>query len=400
MNIIYYKLMESIKIETNNEVLNNFKHDIMSILDSLKTASNTDKIEDLFLTKFLQKYDKNINGKSEYDQDEEILNPDRHKFTAFPIEHESQWQIYKTQRACFWIPEEIDFSGDYTDFLTLNENEQHFVEMILAFFAASDGIVNFNLSERFTREVQITEAQMAYHFQMMMEDIHSITYSLMLENIVKDKVKKEYLFNAIKTVPAVKRMADWAFKWIDSSDRFAYRLIAFAIVEGVFFSGAFAAIFWLKYYKNKGSESKGKPFMNGLITSNKFISRDEGLHTDFACDLYSKLKHRLSQDEVNNIMNEGVQIAKEFMIDSIPVKLIGMNNDMMSEYIEYIADRLLVSLGYKKNYNKRNPFKFMEAIGLSDRTNFHETRPTEYQSAHSMKNQIDTQTEIVISDDF
>jgi len=168
----------------------------------------------------------------------------------------------------------------------------------------------------------------------------------------------------------------------------------------VFFFCAFAAIFWLKYYKNKGSDSKGKPFMNGLITSNKFISRDEGLHTDFACDLYSKLKHRLSQDEVNNIMNEGVQIAKEFMIDSIPVKLIGMNNDMMSEYIEYIADRLLVSLGYKKNYNKRNPFKFMEAIGLSDRTNFHETRPTEYQSAHSMKNQIDTQTEIVISDDF
>lgn len=322
-----------------------------------------------------------VGGLSEADLQEPILNPANQKFTAFPIKYQGIWDLYKAQLACFWKAEEIDFSEDYEDYLTLSNDEKHFVELVLAFFAASDGIVNFNLSERFTREIKITEAQFAYSFQMMMENVHSETYSLMLDNIIKDKTKKEFLFNAIQTVPAVKMMADWAFKWIDSSESFAHRVVAFAAVEGVFFSGMFSAIFWLKKYKNDGGK---KSFMNGLVKSNKFISRDEGQHVGFACELYKHIVNKLPAKIVNEIMQEAVRIAQNFMTDAIPVKLIGMNSDHMNDYIEYIGDRLLGMLGYKKIYNKKNPFEFMKTIGLDDKTNFFESRPHEYQDSHVM----------------
>lgn len=335
---------------------------------------------------------------SEEDKIEPILNDDNFQFTAFPIKYNNIWKKYKEQMACFWKPEEIDFSNDYNDFLTLSNNEQFFIKRILAFFAASDGIVNFNLSERFVREVKNNQILFMLRFQAMMEDIHSHVYSLMLDNIVKDENERNLLFNAIKTVPSVKMMADWAFKWIESDKSFAHRVIAFAIVEGVFFSGAFASIFWIKKYKNKHRNlSKGAPFMDGLIKSNKFISRDEGLHFNSACEIYSLLKNKLSTEEINSIIIEGVEISKKFMTDALPVKLIGMNSEMMCDYIEYIADRSLVMLGYKKIYNKKNPFKFMETIGLNDKTNFFETRPHEYQDAHIMN--TGNKTKITINND-
>lgn len=606
----------------NDVKKNNNKEELQSLVNTLVENFGVDTIQN------------SINKLSGQDLDEPLLNPDNHKFTAFPLNYMDIWDLYKKQVDSFWVAEEIDFSQDYDDFQTLNDDEKYFVEMILAFFAASDGIVNFNLNERFSREVKITEAQFAYQFQMMMENIHCVSYdtqiltsngyfkigellnqnvqvwngkefsettikftgnselykvtlsngmsldctpehkwfitnpmtknkdiiftknlsvgsvihnyklpvldnvdpikiddpyfngkctdfnfvpinyskntklrwleglydsygsiqfannksiqsinisfgnvdflkklqllfttlgtnttiynntlkiqfdsikdivhvgfnpkklnlkkhwlrteehdikivsieklsgnhdtycfteknehagifngiltgqsevySLMLDNIVKDKKRRLFLFNAIKTVPSVKMMADWAFKWINSSKTFAHRLVAFAIVEGVFFSGAFASIFWLKKYKNKG-----KAFMNGLVMSNKFISRDEGLHTMYACALYKHLKNKLPESVVVEIMIEAVQISKNFMIEAIPVRLIGMNNILMSDYIEYIGDRLLNMLGYSKKFNKKNPFKFMDTIGLNDKTNFFEKRPHEYQKAHTKEN--------------
>lgn len=316
-----------------------------------------------------------------YDNDEPILDPKNARFTIQPIVYQSIWDMYKKQQNCYWKAEEIDFSKDYDDFCKLSSDEQHFVEMVLAFFAASDGIVNFNIRDRFLKEIQIIEAQTAYTWQMMQEGVHNESYSQMLTNIVKDSGKREYLFNAIKNVKSVKRMADWSFKVIDSPKSFAYRLLAFAIVEGVFFSGAFAAIFWLKKYR-----SKGEYFMNGLIKSNEFIARDEGLHVEFAILLYSHLKHKLPKSEVHAIMNEAVEISKQFTDDAIPCKLIGMNSNLMSQYIEYIADRLLVLLKYPKLYNSTNPFEFMETIGLAKKTNFFEQRSTDYQSANNTDN--------------
>lgn len=310
---------------------------------------------------------------------EPIFTEEKRKFTAFPIEYPDLWAEYKDQKASYWKAEEVDFSNDYEDFLTLDKDEQHFIKMVLAFFAASDGIVNFNLSERFIREVTITEAQFAYRFQAMMEDTHSEVYSLMLDNIIKDKKEKERLFNAIETIPSVKKMADWSFEWIHSNKSFAHRLVAFAIVEGIFFSGAFAAIFWLKKYKYS---KYSKPFMTGLVTSNKFISRDEGLHYRFACTLYKHIINKLSQEQINEILKQAVEISKEFMNDAIPVKLIGISNNTMNEYIEYISDILLTMLGYKKIYKTENPFKFMEVIGLNDKTNFFDLRAHEYQDSH------------------
>lgn len=326
---------------------------------------------------------------------EPLLDPRNHKFTAFPIKYHDIWEQYKNQVSCYWKEEEIDFANDYTDFMSLNDNEKYFVEMILAFFAASDGIVNFNLSERFTREIQVTEALFAYQFQIMMENVHSIVYSKMLDNIVKDPVRRDMLFNAITTVPAVKMMADWAFEWIDSSESFAHRLIAFAIVEGIFFSGAFAAIFWLKKYKQKASS---KPFMEGLVKSNKFISRDEGLHYTFACVLYKHIKNKLSQTEVNKMVSSATLIAQNFITEAIPCRLIGMNSELMNQYIEYIADILLNMLGYKKLYNKANPFKFMESISLNDKTNFFDQRAHEYPDAHVMNKK--REKKIVLKDNF
>lgn len=330
---------------------------------------------------------------------EPILDPINRKFTAFPIKYQSIWEMYKKQMACMWKPEEIDFSNDYDDFQTLNKNEQHLIEMILAFFAASDGIVNFNLGERFIREIQITEAKFAYTFQEMMEDIHSHTYSLMLENLVRDPKRRQFLFNAIETIPSVKLMADWAFKWIESNKSFAHRVIAFAVVEGIFFSGAFAVIFWIKKHKNKTRDNAGgKCFMDGLTKSNFFIARDEGMHTDFACEIYALLENKLSQDEVISIVKEGVQIAQHFMTESLPVRLIGMNNEMMEDYIEYVADRLLVTLGYKKVYNKPITLKYMETIGFVNKQNLHEGRGTEYQDPNILN--VSEKNKIAIDDDF
>lgn len=313
-------------------------------------------------------------------KNEPILNNNNHRFTIFPIKYQGLWEQYKDQLASFWKPEQINFSGDYDDFLTLSPNEQHFIKMILAFFAQSDGIVNFNLSERFIREVQITEAVVCYQYQEMMENIHSEVYSLMLDNIIKDPNEKNKLFNAVTEVASVKKMADWAFKWIDSPKLFSYRVVAFAVVEAIFFSGAFAAIFWLKKTKNVGNNSNSQ-FMNGLVSSNKFISRDESMHYMFACEIYKLLVNKLSFNDVVTIIDEGVKISQEFMTDALPVSLIGMNNKFMSDYIEYIADRLLVMLSYNKYYNKQNPFPFMESIGMKDKSNFFEVTSHEYQTA-------------------
>ncbi len=309
---------------------------------------------------------------------EPILDPSKKRYTIYPIQYKTIWDSYQKQLASFWKAQEIDFSRDYDDFLELNDGEKHFIRHILAFFAASDGIVNFNISQRFLHDVQIMEATVAYTFQMAMESIHGETYSLMLDNIVRDVHDKERLFNAIETMPSVAMMSDWAFRWIDDKKAsFAQRLIAFAVIEGVFFSGAFAAIFWLKKYK-----SGGRLFMQGLIKSNEFIARDEGMHTDFACQVYKLLRNRLTRDQVLSIVTEGVDIAQRFMRDALPVKLIGMNSDSMDTYLQYVADRLLVALGYDSKWRVTNPFPFMETIGMLQKTNFFESRPTEYQSAH------------------
>ena len=342
------------------------------------------------------KYDKS-NDQIKYDKfnepiydtkDEPLLNPSNTRFTILPIEYPDIWEMYNTQLSAFWKAEEIDFSKDYDDFITLSKDEQHFIKMTLAFFAASDGIVNFNLRDRFLNDVKIMEAQVTYTFQMMMENIHGLVYSQMLDNLIKDHYEKEKLFNAIQTIPIVKKMADWAFKWIESSESFPYRLIAFAAVEGIFFSGSFAAIYWIKKYA-----SRGRMFLSGLIKSNEFIARDEGMHTNFACLLYSKLKYKLKQETVNNIIKEAVKISQEFSIEAIPCRFIGMNADMMTSYIEYVADRLMVSLGYCKIYNKSNPLSYMDTIGMTGKTNFFESRATEYQMALGER-------KFEISDDF
>jgi len=312
---------------------------------------------------------------------EPLLDPANERLTIFPIKYHSVWEMYKLMLEAFWKAEEIDFSSDYDDFQSFDQDTQHCIKMILAFFASSDGIVNFNLRERFSKEIKITEAQVAYGFQMMMENIHGEVYSLMLQNIVKDPIERDKLFNSIKTVPCVKLMADWAFKWIESTENFAHRLIAFAAIEGIFFSGAFATIFWLKKYR-----SSGKNIMNGLVESNRFISRDEGMHVMFACLLYSLIVKRVDKDVVNHIINDAVQISKLFNKDTIKCQMIGMNLELMNEYVEYIADTLLIMLGYEKLYNTDNPFPFMESIGLLNKVNLHENRPTEYKTAHTSKN--------------
>lgn len=324
---------------------------------------------------------------------EPILDPSNSRLTVFPIVYKKVWDSYQKQLASFWKAQEIDFSKDYDDFIELNEHEQHFIKMVLAFFAASDGIVNWNLSDRFLKDVQIMEAKIAYSFQMAMENIHGETYSLMLDNIVRDRDEKQYLFNAITTIESVKRMKDWAVKWIESDKSFAHRVIAFAVIEGIFFSGAFCSIFWLKKFRGSG-----RNFMAGLIKSNEFIARDEGLHTDFACIIYSLLQNRLLYTEVLEIVMEGVEIATMFAIDSLGTKLLGMNSESMENYIQYVADRLLVSLGYRKFYDKSNPFPFMESIGMLQKTNFFESRPTEYQSANVFNQSKNVKVEL--SEDF
>ncbi len=302
---------------------------------------------------------------------EPILVENKDRFVLFPITHKEMWEMYKKAEASFWTAEEIDLSSDQTDWDNkLNKDEKHFIKHVLAFFAASDGIVNENLAVHFMREVQFPEARCFYGFQIMIENIHSETYSLLIDTYIKEPQEKHDLFHALDTVPCVKRKADWAIRWI-SNGSFAERLVAFAAVEGIFFSGSFCSIFWLKK----------RGLMPGLSFSNELISRDEGLHCDFACLLYSQLANPLPQQQVTDIITNAVVIEKEFVCDALPVRLIGMNSDNMCQYIEFVADRLLVALGCPKAYNATNPFDFMEMISLQGKTNFFEKRVAEYKKS-------------------
>jgi ribonucleoside-diphosphate reductase beta chain len=321
---------------------------------------------------------------------EPLLEENKNRFVLFPIEHDDIWQMYKQQEASFWTAEEIDLSQDLKDWEGLNDGERHFISHVLAFFAASDGIVNENLAVNFMSEVQYPEAKCFYGFQIMMENIHSETYSLLIDTYIKNPQEKHRLFNALDTVPAVSRKGEWALKWIDS-ENFAERLIAFAAVEGIFFSGSFCSIFWLKK----------RGLMPGLSFSNELISRDEGLHCDFACLLYQKyLNNKLSRERVEEIIRDAVAIEQEFVTDALPVGLIGMNAKMMSEYIEFVADRLLVALGYNKIYNATNPFDFMEMISLQGKTNFFEKRVAEYQKAGVMGGNDQDSKKFTMDEDF
>lgn len=320
-------------------------------------------------------------------ENELLLKENKDRFVLLPINYPKVWEKYKQHEASFWTAEEIDLSADMKDWNNLNDGERHFITHVLAFFAASDGIVNENLAVNFMSEVQLPEARCFYGFQIMMENIHSETYALLIDTYVKDPSEKDRLFHAIETVPAVTKKAEWALRWIENGN-FAERLVAFAAVEGIFFSGSFCSIFWLKK----------RGLMPGLTFSNELISRDEGLHCEFACLLYSMLENKLPQEQVHTIIRDAVSIEKEFIIDALPVALIGMNSKLMSEYIEFVADRWLNELGYAKIYNTANPFDFMEMISLQGKTNFFEKRVGDYQKAGVMSGK-DTQT-FSLDEDF
>ena len=308
-----------------------------------------------------------------FETDEILLRDNPNRYVIFPIKHQDIWDMYKKHRSVDWNVEEIILTDDRPHWENkLNDDERHFIKNILAFFAGSDGIVMENLTTRFSNEVQIPEARMFYAFQNMIEGIHSETYSLLIDTYITDPKEKDHLFRAIETIPSVAKKAKWALKWIeDDQSSFATRLVAFAAVEGIFFSGSFCAIYWLKK----------RGLMPGLTFSNELISRDEGLHTDFACLLYSYIKNKRSQEEIHDMFKEAVEIEKEFINDSIPCRLIGMNAELMSQYIEFVADRLLVQLGYDKIWESSNPFDFMELISLRVKANFFERRVGEYQLA-------------------
>ncbi len=300
---------------------------------------------------------------------EPLLTPDDNRFVMFPIQDQSIWNMYKKQVDCFWRAEEVDLSKDLKDWQTLNKDEKHFVKMILAFFAASDGIVLENLGLRFMTEVQLSEARAFYGFQIAMENIHSQMYSQLIDTYIDDREEKQTMFEALNNFDCIKKKADWAKKWInDNRSSFATRLVAFACVEGIFFSGAFCSIFWLKK----------RGLLPGLTFSNELISRDEALHTEFAVHLYSKLNKKINKTRIIDIIKEAVEIEKEFINEALPCRLIGMNSSLMSQYIEFIADRLSVQLGYDKIYNSTNPFEFMELISVESKTNFFEKRVSEY----------------------
>lgn len=301
--------------------------------------------------------------------DEPILQENSERFVLFPIKHKKIWEMYKQAEASFWTAEEIDLSSDLIDWeKKLTADEKYFIKHVLAFFAASDGIVNENLAVNFLKEAQYPEARCFYGFQIMIENIHSEAYSLLIDTYIRDPLEKDHLFHAIDTVPCVSKKADWALRWI-SQGSFAERLVAFAAVEGIFFSGSFCSIFWLKK----------RGLMAGLSFANELISRDEGLHCDFACLLYSQLKHPLPVDHVQNIISNAVVIEKEFVRDALPVRLIGMNADLMCQYIEFVSDRLLQALGVPKIFHASNPFDFMDLISMEGKTNFFERRVSEYQ---------------------
>jgi ribonucleoside-diphosphate reductase subunit M2 len=311
---------------------------------------------------------------------EPLLAPDDNRFVMFPIQHQDIWQMYQKQIDCFWRPEEIDLSKDLAHWEGLNKDEQMFISMILAFFAASDGIVLENLAQRFMSDVQVSEARAFYGFQIAMENIHSHTYSNLIETYIKDKEEKSRLFNAITNFPCIKKKSDWAQKWIhDNRSSFATRLVAFACVEGIFFSGAFCSIFWLKK----------RGLLPGLTFSNELISRDEALHCEFAVLLYSKLVKKIDKVRIHEIIKEAVEIETEFICDALPCRLIGMNSQMMTQYIQFVADRLSVQLGYKKIYNVTNSCDFMELISLESKTNFFEKKVDAYALADKTQSKDD-----------
>ncbi|ESU19965.1 ribonucleoside-diphosphate reductase 1, beta subunit [Flavobacterium cauense R2A-7] len=313
---------------------------------------------------------------------EPILQENKDRFVIFPIKHNDIWEWYKKMEASFWTAEEIDLHQDLSDWNTkLNDDEKYFIKHILAFFAASDGIVNENLAENFVNEVQYAEAKFFYGFQIMMENIHSETYSLLIDTYVKNEEEKNQLFHAIEVFPAIKKKADWALKWIES-DSFAERLIAFAAVEGIFFSGAFCSIYWLKK----------RGLMPGLTFSNELISRDEGVHCDFAVHLHNHhLVNKVPKARITDIIVDALNIEREFITESLPVSLIGMNATLMTQYLEFVADRLLVELGCERVYNSSNPFDFMDMISLQGKTNFFEKRVSEYQKAGVLNNDSESQ---------
>jgi len=318
---------------------------------------------------------------------EPLLVEDESRFVMFPIQDQDIWNMYKKQVDCFWRAEEVDLSKDINDWNNLNKDEKHFVSTILAFFAASDGIVLENLGLRFMTDVQLAEARAFYGFQIAMENIHSQMYSQLIETYIQDREEKFNLFNALQNFECIKKKGDWAKRWInDNRSTFATRLIAFACVEGIFFSGAFCSIFWLKK----------RGLLPGLTFSNELISRDEALHTEFAVLLYSKLNKKINKNRVYELIKEAVVIEKEFITEALPCRLIGMNATLMSQYIEFIADRLLVQLGYDKIYNSSNPFDFMELISVESKTNFFEKRVSEYALADKTRDE----NVFDLSDDF
>ena len=321
---------------------------------------------------------------------EPLLNESENRYVIFPIQHDDFWLMYKKAMANFWTPEEIDLTKDLTDWVKLNENEKHFIENVLAFFAASDGIVNENLVERFCQEVQILEAKFFYGFQIAIENIHSETYSLLIDTYIKDSQKKSHLLNAIDTIPSVKKKADWALKWINDKDSpFSHRIIGFAAVEGIFFSGSFCSIFWLKK----------RGLMPGLCQSNELISRDEGMHTEFAVLMYKNLQNKPDNSIVQQIIQEAVDIEQEFITESLSCELIGMNKMLMSQYIEYVADRLLKMFKIDPIYNTQNPFNWMEMISVQGKTNFFEKRVGEYANKAN-PNMKTSENEINFDTDF
>jgi len=321
---------------------------------------------------------------------EPILQENKNRFVIFPIKHHDIWEWYKKMEASFWTAEEIDLSQDINDWNNkLNDEERYFIKHILAFFAASDGIVNENLAENFVNEVQYAEAKFFYGFQIMMENIHSETYSLLIDTYVKDETERDELFNALEVFPAIKKKADWALKWIES-DSFAERLIAFAAVEGIFFSGAFCSIYWLKK----------RGLMPGLTFSNELISRDEGVHCDFAVHLHNHhLVNKVPKTRIREIIVDALKIEREFITESLPVSLIGMNAGLMTQYLEFVADRLLVELGCDREYNTSNPFDFMDMISLQGKTNFFEKKVAEYQKSGVMNTDSQAQ-KITFDADF
>ena len=321
---------------------------------------------------------------------EPLLTETKNRHVIFPIQYNDVWSMYKKHVSTYWTVEEIDFSKDGKDWETLSQDEQYFIKNVLAFFAASDGIVNENLVLNFMSEIKVPEVLAFYSFQNAIETVHSETYSLLIDTYIKEDEEKNRLLNAVETIPCIKKKADWAMKWIESKeDNFATRLIAFACIEGIFFSGAFCSIYWLKE----------RGLMHGLTFSNELISRDESLHTEFAILLYSHIVNKLSEERVHNIIKDAVAIEKEFIIDSLPCRLLGMNSDLMSQYIEFVSDRIALQLGYNKIYNVNNPFDFMDRIGLEDKQNFFEVRVSNYSKAE-LHNTENSTLDFNMNDDF